>query len=182
MTFFANSGVSWPKYENDTKRAGTLSLNAFSQIWKLLAELESRSEALHGSADFTNSAESLKDAANTYDRMAEDLRDVSIAPLTPAEFELAGINLPSRRFYSDDRYLSDSFFGLFIEGSVVLGRLYKELSQRTAILASSMRAFEIQRSNADLVPQAFQFMKQIEVLATLGRVIAVLNQRNPQTE
>jgi hypothetical protein len=180
MTLFANSGVAWPTLEEATRLAGARSLDAFSQIWQVLADLEGRRERSFGTSDLLPSAESLQEASSAYARIAEELRGVIIDRMTPAELDIAGINVPSRRLlYSDPDYWSHSFFRLFLENGVQLGSLYRELAQRTANLASSIRAFEVRRPNADLAPQAFQLMQQLETLAILGRAVAVLNQRRP---
>lgn len=181
MTFFANSGIAWPKYEEDSRRAGTMSLDAISQVWQLFASLEARSERFDGNVDgssVSHSADSFQKAAGTYYRMADGLEDVFIDHLSGAEVELAGINLPNRRFY--DGPYSDWLGDLFSRGSIPIGRVYKELAQRAEHLSSSIRAIEIRRDNSILAPQVFQIMKQLETLAILGRIVAVLNLRRPE--
>jgi hypothetical protein len=167
MTFFANAGVAWPRFEEATRLAGAQTLAAFSQIWRVLADLEGRGERSLGASDLLTSAESLQEASGAYARIGEELRHVIIDPMTPGELDMAGI----------PDYWSRSVFGLFLEDGVQLGGLYGELAQRTANLASSIRVLEVRRANANLALQAFQLMQQLEVLAILGRAVAVLNRR-----
>jgi hypothetical protein len=175
MTFFANSGIAWPNYAVATQHAGTQSLEAFSEIWRLLAALEARGDqsVAYVDIDLTKSAKSLESAGLTYETIAQTLRNVTIAALTPAEYELAGLT----PFVVYPSYLDASIYSLFAGKEIRPSQLYQELAQRTNTLAAFMKAFEPKRSNPDLVPQAFQFMRQLEVLSTLGRIIAVLNQR-----
>lgn len=183
MSFFANSGVAWPQHENDTRRAGAQSLEAFSKVWHALADMERRGESTFSDVELSDTANSLQSAVQIYTQLAEEFRNINLDPMTPAEFDLAGLNLSMREFYDARLYLApESFYVLFLESRINLGKLYKELAQRTKNFASSLRAFEAQRSNVDLSPQVFQFMKQLEALAILGRVVAVLNQRAGRTE
>ena len=171
MTFFANSGVAWPKFEQETREAGTESLDAASRIWKILAALEDRDGRNVEREEFTKCAKSLQHASDIYNKVAIELRYEKVASITPAELDLAALHHP---YYDGNIF----FYKMFIEDSdISVGRLYDELAQRTAHLAASIRAFEVERDNADLAPQAFQLMKQWEILAVLGRVVAVLNRR-----
>jgi hypothetical protein len=181
MTFFANSGVAWPNLEKQTQEAGAKSLDAGSRIWKILAHLENRQEQHLDRREIIICAESFQRASDLYSEIAGRLRYEKVDRITPAEIDLAAVNIPARPYYYDERfYYGDSlFYEMFLYRSEVsLGDLYRELAQRTTHLAASLRAFEIERENEDLAPQAFQLMKQWEILATLGRVVAVINRRS----
>lgn len=87
MTFFANSGVAWPRYEEEMRQAGAKSLDAISQTWRLFADLEGRREDVHvDTPTLFRSAESLQEASSSYSLIAGHLRGVIVDPITPAEW------------------------------------------------------------------------------------------------
>lgn len=182
MTFFANSGITWPKFERETREAGAHSLDAASRIWKLLAYLEDRYDRNFDQDEIANCASSLDLASNIYSDIADQLKYEIIPGVTAAELDLASVNFPIRHsiYGSPRRYQQSFFYALFLDDDISLGRLYLELSQRSAHLAASVRALDIKRESKDLAPQAFQLMKQWEILAILGRIVAVLNRRIPR--
>ena len=179
MTFFANSGVAWPDHESETASAGTQSLEAISQIWKLLSDLESRRDGSPIPTEVGPIIEKLTGAAVVYSRIARSLEEVRPQVVSLAELELAGVQGYSffdpglarifRRCLTSIR-LSD-------DNELKIGYLYSELAQRSDNLARSLRLVEVSRSNLDLAPQMFQIMSQIESWSELGRVIAVVNRR-----
>ena len=40
MTFFANSGITWPQHEAATRQAGGDTFEAVSDLWKIFATIE----------------------------------------------------------------------------------------------------------------------------------------------
>lgn len=172
MTFFANSGTTWPHYDGQTRRAGTQSLEAASRLWKIFAALESGDSRNISREDIIACADQLQEAAGIYGRIGDALSNATVSGLTPAELELAALQLPYR-------YGEDPFFD---RSSLPIGKLYLDLSQRALILASLVRTFQLSDERRpheidDLAPQVFLMMRQWEALAILGRVIAVLNRR-----
>ena len=178
MTFFANTGITWPELKQETLDAGAASLQAASLLWRVFAGLEYREMSperreLEGEIrkDLSACAESLRMASKIYRRVADKLQEETLSPLTPAELDLASLRAPFR-------YDGDPLFDLYSsQPRISVGALYLELSQRTANLAAAVATFEIDHGGFDLAPQVFQMMRQWEALAALGRVVAVLNRR-----
>lgn len=183
MTFFANSGVAWPKVEYLTRSAGTRSLDAASQIWKMLADLEApdADQRYPERGDLFRCAEMLESASTSYYEIADDLGNETAPRMTPAELELAAVSIPPRYAYYPERFFrpTDPFYDLFFgEPDISVAALYHEMAQRASTLAGAIRTFDVEHDKrTDLAPQAFQMMKQWEMLATLGRIIAVLGRR-----
>ncbi|WP_321870688.1 hypothetical protein [Burkholderia ubonensis] len=182
MTFFANSGVAWPKVEYLTRDAGTRSLDAASQIWKLLADLEALDQRHPEQSDIFRCVQNLELASKSYYEIANLLGNEMVSSMTPAEIELAAVTIPPRYAYYPERffYPNDRFYDLFLgDGDISVAALYREMAQRMSALAIAIRTFDVDHDErANLAPQAFQMMKQWEMLATLGRIIAVLGRRS----
>lgn len=177
MTLFANSGVAWPRHEKETKEAGKKSLEAASQIFRILADMESRSESDQVSQfDLNQSAEHLELAGKTYQRVAESLSGETTPRLTGSELELAGVNGQWRRFVDEDLY--DLRFPY--RGQIPIGELYRDLSHRLARLANAVRHLNVRGETFDVAPQVFHILRQWELISTLSRIIATLGRRSAQ--
>jgi hypothetical protein len=175
MTFFANSGVAWPNVELITRQAGEKALQGGSRLWQFLAGLEGRSPDSRGESDergdrITNT-ELLRDAAQGYRAVIDQIDGGLVAELSLAEMELA--NIGPYPFY----YYGFPYPDFDRRGPVSVRDLYNELALRLEVLASHIISFEPQRDKRDLAPQTFLLMRQWEALATLARIIAVLNRR-----
>lgn len=179
MTFFANSGVAWPKLQFETQNAGSASLRAASRLWSLFSVLESGDRGALQSIDIAGCARELNDASAIYHKIAADLRHVEAEPLTPAEIEVAALpHLPYSSY--------DAPWLLFplLNGrrSIDIGALYLELAQRSETLSAAVRTLPFERDELDLAPWVFDMMRQWEFLSVLGRALAVLNRRPPTSE
>jgi len=179
MTFFANSGVAWPKLEQITQKAGQRSFEAASELWGVLASIEgsqadSKPDGGYTAERIYRLSNSLKEVARQYREVAEQTDDRYASSLSLAEFELAAI-LPSGRY---ERRLYDLPYYRYFDEDVSVRDLYRELATRLEILAAQLAALEpTSREKEDLAPQVFQIMLQWEQLAVLGRLIAVMNRR-----
>lgn len=185
MTFFANAGIVLPELGQQTADAGASSLRAISTLWNAFANLEGG----HWDSDvdtkaLLENAGALWNASRIYHEIAIQTRDTTVDQITPAELDLAGVNVPWSFFDESFRWWSGTFFALFLDDPINIGNLYNEVAQRNETLAStisgfasSTRTFGIEQKYDYLAPQAFQIMKQIEALAILGRIISVLNRR-----
>ena len=121
MTFFANSGVTWPNIEHETREAGAKSLDAASRIWKILAALEDRENHSPKQEDLVSCAYSLQSASDIYSKIADQLKHETVEGITPAELDLAALNVPPRYIYRDM-----PFYKLFLnDSSISVGRLYR---------------------------------------------------------
>ena len=177
MTLFANSGVAWPRHEPETKDAGKKSLEAASDLFRILAALEGDSQTSQlTDFDLVRCAESLDQAAQSYARVGDSLAGEVVKPLTRSEFELAAVPWYWRRHIGDD-FDEPPFL---YRGRVPIGDLYRDLSYRLSRLASAIRALKTSENSFDLAPQVFEMLKLWESVSTLARLIATLGRRIPQ--
>lgn len=179
MTFFANSGTAWPRYESETREAGGDALDAASQLWKIFSILERDRQESNQTITpemMQNCAYKLDSASSVYRDIALQIGEEYIEGLTLADVELAALH-PYRSGPYDEEFME-----LFRGGRLSGAKLYVELAQRLAALASSVRAFEPRRQRRDLAPQIFRMMQEWERVDQLGRVIAVVNRREPLTK
>lgn len=175
MTLFANSGVAWPRHEQETKEAGKKSLESASQIFQILANMESGTEFNQSSElDRTRCAEGLEQASMIYKRVAESLSGEAAMRLTGSEFELAGVNELWRGFWGDEFYSVRRPY----TGQIPIDELYRDLSHRLIRLASAIRQIDLSVSAFDAAPQVFQILRQWELISTLSRLIATLGRRS----
>lgn len=170
MTFFANSGVSFPDFRKETEFAGEQSLLAGSRLWKFFSQLEGNKNREIDEGEINECINELLMAAKTYHGIALALKNEGVGPLTPAEIDLAALHgtqgyYDYRRFGGPDR-----------ADHIPVGALYLELAKRLSTLASALRGFDPFRPDG-LGMQVFQMMRHWEMAAGLGRVIAVLNAR-----
>lgn len=177
MTLFANSGVAWPRHEQETKEAGKNSLESASLIFQILAKMESGTDFNQASEfDLTRCAEGLEQASKTYKRVAESLSGEVAQRLTGSELELAGVSEQWRWFIDDEFY--DLRFPY--RGQIPVGELYRDLSHRLLRLANAIRQLNFGASAFDAAPQVFQILRQWELISTLSRLIATLGRRSTQ--
>lgn len=171
MTLFANSGVAWPKHEQQTQDAGKKSLEAASRLFKVLAAIEGKSELI-GAEDLEACSRALDSAAQTYGLVADQLAgEADVPALSPAELELAA--LPTSR-----RYYDEPFSELFLNRNRISIRdLYLELSQRASRLSSATKVLNPNHPATDLAASIFQMMQLWESMAIIARVIATLGRR-----
>ncbi|TCG08843.1 hypothetical protein BZM27_09335 [Paraburkholderia steynii] len=174
MTFFANSGVTFPKFEEDTHAAGSEALEAAASIWRMFAALERNEGQSIQRSEVDDCAQMLLRAASTYHYIATELRNVHVRTLTPAEFQQAAI---PHHFTYDVEPLNSMIFSPQIN----MGDLYREIAQRAELLSSTLKIIPFDRDIADLAPQVFNTMRQWEYLSYLGRVVSVLNRRPPNS-
>jgi hypothetical protein len=174
MMFFANSGVAWPKLEQQTRQAGSDSLEAASHLWRFIARLERRQSEPIDLDDLLQCIEQLDRASRAYSKIASELTGEIVGGLTDSEFEAVGLRRGPYAYYDDWSLRS------FLEEDVgvPIGYLYLDLSRRIELLASALRVFEPNREDRDLVPSVFGMMRQWERIATTGRIIAILNRRS----
>lgn len=169
MTLFANSGVAWPKQEEETSRAGGNVLDAGSTLFQVLASME-RGNYYSDRDNLVRSADLLSSAARSYADVAEKLSDEFVDSLSPSEMEEA--SLPMRRSFDDP------LFALFLDKRrVSLHQLYSELSHRTARLSLLISIFDPKLGPALIAPQVFQMMNLWDSMTILARAIAVMGRR-----
>ena len=173
MTLFANSGIAWPKFEQQTQEAGRKSLEAASSLFKVLAAVEGKTNVV-SIEELESCSRALDSAANTYALVAEQVSVDSVPTLSPSELELAAIPIHCRHY-------DEPFNELFLQGSNILIRdLYLELSQRAFRLSAAVRIFNPKNNAVDLAASVFQMMQLWETMAVLARVIATLGRRKPK--
>ena len=179
MTFFANFGNHEKNLAAQTAIAGTDSLQGASEMFRLFAGLEARESGEDSRREWLEdgslgrSIEVLERAAKLYVEISGQVDSEWLDELAHDEIELAGV-LNSNRFYRDDR-----IWGFLRERKRrdTRSELYRELSRRADMLASSLRTLDVKREGRDLSGPVFQCMQQWENMASLARVIAVVNRR-----
>ena len=173
MTFFANSGIAWPKLEQQTREAGADSLEGGSQLWMLFARLE-RGAPEPGNRDaIAQAAEQLDRASNVYRSIAAQLDGQIVDGLSPSELELAAVRVRPTSY--DEEWALDRLERM---RHIPIAESYRELSRRLRTLASNLRAFAPNREDTDLAPSVFGMMRQWEMIASLARIIAVVSRRS----
>jgi hypothetical protein len=155
-----------------TAQAGAQSLDAGSDLWAIFRDLEG-----YGSPpDIVNRAQAtankLRNAAELYRGVLAQVGDESIAPLSPAELEVAAFDL----FEFDFSYYPFARRNI-LSGLDTPREFYQELITRLQTLAASLANLNLFGSKESLAPTAFQIMRLWERLAVLARVIAVINRR-----
>ena len=168
MTFFANSGISWPNLHTITSDAGSKTLDAASDLLEILAALEGDTDKDLQTIK-NNASRKLDKAITLYKKILDDVDDVPLAPLSTAEYELASIEhfppFPIYPPYTRDGYLGSP------------RQLYSEIIVRLQTLSSRLTDFDVAKPKEQLAYQAFQLMHDWERLAILARIIAVANRR-----
>jgi hypothetical protein len=173
MVFFANTGTCFPNLTAQTRTAGAQVLEAISNIWGYFATLERDDGKSITRASVINTAQELDTAAAAYYQIASTLISVRVPQLTAAELTTAAV---PQGLGSDAEQVSAMVYSQLVE----IGYLYREVAQRSQGIATALRALAFDREIEDLAPQVFSIMRQIELLTSLGRIIAVLNRRTPQ--
>ena len=175
MTFFANSGIAWPRLDQQTQEAGEKSLDAAARLFKVLAAIEGKRFFI-GSDDLDVCASELDRASSIYTEIAEGASNEYVKGLSPSEIEFAA--LPLQRSYRNDPY-----FELFLDhGKISIKDLYRELAQRASRLSSAVKIFNPNKEPLDLAGSAFQMMQLWDSMTTLARVIATLGRRQPKAQ
>lgn len=204
MTFFANSGIRIPKEERRTRKSGKKSLTAGSKLWKLLSILEDyESESSFNTArviakelavdlsSLANDYSSLSDASSSEWISATEY-DVEIARIGPIWdfYEWNGMfpvrppprgydrKLNLKTLYRDLSRLMDRLAASieqFIDSEMDRPDRFKSLSRQIGEVGSSEWRGAHRGRNA-LANQAFDIMRQWEVIAKLARLISVVNQ------
>ncbi|MCA1495855.1 hypothetical protein [Bradyrhizobium sp. NBAIM14] len=172
MTFFANAGVKWPSVQSQLQQAGTDALTGGAELWKLFSKIEAwkfDQATIHEDEEDVKGrcVKALRNAADTYSSNLESFETSTVDLLTPAEIEAAA--LPS---YYDDQYPFQ-----FVPSQFNTRELYRELITRIRTLASQVTTFNLQSDRRDLAVQVFRAMRDWETIASLARLIAVLNLR-----
>ena len=168
MTFFANAGISWPNVEAQLREAGTLALDAGAHFWGFIAAMERWTP--DGREDF-KVAEHLRDvcverlfrAADIYSSNLKSIDDIEVRELDPTEIELVDGLRPPLRYPIESRRFH-------------VRKLYELLIHRIRELAEKLAKLDVRRRK-EATPLVFQSMQHWERIATLARLIAVLNLR-----
>lgn len=179
MTFFANFGNRESSLAAQTVTAGTDSLQAASEMFRLFAGLEARESPKDSRREWIEegaldrSIATLETAATIYAEISNEVDSEWLDELASDELEFASLG-SSDRFYNNvstwDRFRKR-------RRPHTRSQLYAELARRASMLASSLRALEINREARDLSGSVFRCMQQWENMASLARVIAVVNRR-----
>jgi hypothetical protein len=172
MTFFANAGVQWPTLQSQLQQAGTQALSGGAELWQLFSKIEGwqldQVSTLGDEKDVKDRCvKALRQAADSYSSNLDSIGTLPLDTLTPAEFDLAAL---PRRYY-DDEY--PYLLGLHFNAR----DLYRELIARIRNLASQVKTLDLGSDRRDLAAQIFRAMQAWELIASLARLIAVLNQR-----
>lgn len=168
MTFFANSGVAWPKVEHETSQAGAEALSAASDIFSALAKIE-RGEDTDVAFPTTMSDAGIKlqRAIDIYKHILLTFGDRVLPPLSPAEYELASIE----PYWTYDELWRPDL------GLNTAHQLYSELIMRLTAVRSRALHFPTNKPKYDVAINAFELMLEWEKAARLARVISVFNRR-----
>ncbi|MCK1283738.1 hypothetical protein IVB41_07265 [Bradyrhizobium sp. 44] len=169
MTFFANSGVSWPKLEFETSDAGAKAFSAASDIFEALAKMESSPDMeIALPASMSNAATKLQDAIRIYRNILPQIDNRTLPPLSPAEYDFASIEPYWSR---DDLHSPENRLN-------TPQKLYSELIIRLEAVYSRVADFPNHRVKQALSFSAFELMLEWEKVARLARVISVFNRRH----
>ena len=172
MILFANSNPTPRDLRMKTQAAGALVLHTISEVWKYAAALERDEGKNVPQSNVSDTATNLDNAATEYFDVAKAFQKVTVFGLTSAEREIARVPLD---LGGDAEALST----MIAASEVKMETLYFDVGQRLQDLAAGLRSLPFDRDVADLAPQVFGMMRKIELLSSLGRVIAVLNRRSP---
>lgn len=171
MTLFANSGVAWPKFEQQTQEAGTKSLDAASHFYKLLSLIENKAQFI-GTDELNSCARAFDSAGKIYASVADELvHEPDVSSMSPAELELAALPI-YRRYYEEP--VEELFL---LRRKISIRDLYLELSQRCAQISAYVRILNPEKSSEDLASTIFQMMRLWESMSMLARAIATLSRR-----
>ncbi|MFS8115004.1 hypothetical protein QD460_25010 [Rhizobium jaguaris] len=165
MVFFANSGITWPHLESLTSDAGSQSLEAASELLSVIAKMEGRTETRpeDQSHAIDEIARKFRSAADLYEKAIPQVDDRILFPLSLAEVELASVYGPPWR--------DPDFF------PTTPKLAYRDLASRLYTLAANVTDIKFEKPKSELAPLIFQLMGEWERLASMARLIAVLNLR-----
>jgi len=180
MTFFANAGLKWPKFEDQSRDAGQTAMSAASDIWRLFSILEGIKESpadrpweLKDLQD--KSAADLRRASKTYANMAASIGAEYVRPLSSAEFEVAAL---APEF--QDNAFAFGFRASRFHDELQPRRSYQALADWLSAIADQIEALDLTQGQMQkLSSQVFRIMRRWEVASNLARAIAVLNRRQP---
>jgi hypothetical protein len=176
MTFFANAGVKWPKVESELRDAGTHTLEAGTELWRLISKVEGwpsnrRTEIADEDGIRLNCVRKLREAAEIYSRSLNEIGEETVQPLTEAEIRLAAIP-----------YFSDGIENYLFRSGSTTRVLYFTLIHRIQSLSSLVANLNLNNYRRDLIPQVFRAMREWELISSTARMIAVVNLRNDGRE
>ncbi|TAU55739.1 hypothetical protein ELI43_24380 [Rhizobium leguminosarum] len=166
MTFFANSGVTWPNLEHLTSEAGALSLEAASELLSIVSKLEKEETTENRSKEISATSKKFRDASKLYKSIVTQISvDAEFSYIAQSEMELA--NVSTYPWISED----------LINFPLSTREAYRDISVRLDTLAATITDISFDKQKVDLAPLIFRLMGDWERLSAIARIVAVLNRR-----
>lgn len=162
LVFFANSGAGRP-LERMTEQAGSVAMEAASEMWGMISRLEDRAGKSHRKTqDLARSAASkLLYASLQYGEISKNssssyaINFADVARIAQVSFDLDRLRLPG--------------------GAIPVNYLYQQLSKELYDLAQRIQFLELNKQNESIREAVFEIMGRWEKLSSLARLIAAGN-------